>query len=301
VQLARIAASGATATRSSADHKIVEFVLRSPFLFSSIIIPPMLGQDVSRFAVLDMDPIEGSRGLKLDMPRLAAVGRTLRRRTLTGWARIEETLGLWRETLASFGHDARGCDTFGYLLAFADLALWDEPADADTRAELAGLVSREAIEAKTSGSDGSQSMLQFLATTAVDAFRGGTKFTVGSLVEAAAGLHLGTDKDVGTPSGCAEVLRERGVYVARDERYAGSFGGEPPPPNWQERQWRVTLPNQHEGLRLIFAPSRWRTEAGATGGWVQAMRRLPGALPENSRKLGGRGWSVPVEVFLQEG
>jgi hypothetical protein len=33
---------------------------------------------------------------------------------------------------------------------------------------------------------------------------------------------------------------------------------------------------------------------------VQAMRRLPGVLRENSRKLGGRGWSVPVEVFLQE-
>ena len=39
---------------------------------------------------------------------------------------------------------------------------------------------------------------------------------------------------------------------------------------------RVTLPNQHEGLRQIFAPSRWQTAPGATGGWVQAMRRLPG-------------------------
>ena len=47
--------------------------------------------------------------------------------------------------------------------------------------------------------------------------------------------------------------------------------------------------------------SRWRTEPGATGGWVQAMRRLPGVLPENSRRLGGRGWSVPADVFLMEG
>lgn len=299
VELARIAASGGTATRSSSDHKVTSFTLRSAFMFSSIIIPPMLGQDISRFIVLDMDPIEGARGLTIDAVRMAAIGRSLRRRVVDGWPRLEATLALWRAALATLGHDARGADTYGYIFAFVDLALWDEAADADTMAALCGLVSREAIEQKTSGSDGSVAMLQFVASTAIDAFRGGTKFTIGTLV-AVASVQPGADQEgAGTAASAGQILRERGVFVERDMRVPGDFPGAPPA-NWKQAQFRVTLPNQHEGLRLIFAPSRWRTEPGATGGWVQAMRRLPGVLPENSRKLGGRGWSVPVETFLQE-
>ena len=30
------------------------------------------------------------------------------------------------------------------------------------------------------------------------------------------------------------------------------------------------------------------------------MSRLPGARPVNSRRFGGRGWSVSADVFLRE-
>ena len=133
----------------------------------------------------------------------------------------------------------------------------------------------------------------------MDAFRGGTKFTIGTLIEGVAQIYVASDGSAATPEACRDILRERGIFVERDGRIEGDFGPGAQPETWRRGQWRVTLPNQHEGLRNIFAPSRWRTEPGATGGWVQAMRRLPGVLAENSRKLGGRGWSVPVEVFLQ--
>jgi hypothetical protein len=298
IETARIAASGGSTGRSSADHRTVQTTLRSSFLFSSIIIPPMLGQDISRFVVLDMDPIQGVGGLTLDVAKLRRVGAILRRRVLDGWPRLDETLAAWRATLVERGHSSRGADTYGYLLAFADLALWDEPADGDTRRDLAGQVSKEQIEAKTSGSDGTAAMLQFLATTAVDAFRGGTKWTVARLIDGATEGSLTMERTDASAASCRDILRDRGIYIARDERTEEAFP-DGPPPGWKRQQWRVTLPNQHEGLRLIFQQSRWRTEPGATGGWVQAMRRLPGVLPENSRKLGGRGWSVPVSVFLQ--
>lgn len=298
MDLAKIAASGGRSTRSSSDHKVVEFVLRSPFMFSSVLIPPMAGPIVSRFCILDVDRIEKARGLTLDAPRLAATGRVMRRRMLDGWARFEETLALWRGTMAEFGHDARGADTFGYLLAFVDLALWDEPADVDTRRAVAACLSREAIEAKSGGSDGTRAMLDFVGSFPLDAFRGGTKFTIGSLTAAACGLTIGDGSSIGTPEGCREILRERGIYVNRDWRTRDDFP-DGPPDNWSLGQYRVALPNRHEGLRQIFANSNWHTGSGMTGVWVQAMRRLPGVLAENSRRLGGRGWSVPAEVFLQ--
>jgi len=298
VDLALVLASGGKAARSSSDHKITEFELRSSALFGSIIIPPMSGANVSRFVVLDLDALPHALGFKIDGVKMAKVGRAMRRRIVDGWGRLDQTMELWSASLAARGHNRRGCDVYGTLFAMLDLMLWDEPADSDTRAALAGMVSIEAIEQRTSGTDGTAAMLQFIGSTAIDAFRGGTKFTIGALIEAAALFPITVDSGIGTPSACAEILRERGIFVGRDERTQEDFRGDPPA-NWRQGGFRVTLPNQHEGLRLIFAQSRWRTDPGTTGGWAQAMRRLPGVLAENSRKLGGRGWSVPVDVFLQ--
>jgi NAD(P)-dependent dehydrogenase (short-subunit alcohol dehydrogenase family) len=62
---------------------------------------------------------------------------------------------------------------------------------------------------------------------------------------------------------------------------------------------RVVLPNKSTALAKLFAGSQWYAEGGAAGGWAQAMRRLKGAKAEKSSRFGGRGWSVPVHVFLQ--
>ncbi len=305
VELTLVMASGGKAARSSSDHTVTTFELRSSALFGSIVIPAMQGAVVSRFVVLDLDPLP--KGAKLDPDigafyrKLTELGRQVRAAVIAGWPRLSETRALWAKTLADLGHNQRSQDVYGNLLALFDLLMWREAADSDTREELARMVSLEAIEQKTSGTSDTMAMLQFVGTTLIDAFRGGTKYTVWTLIKVAVDWK-GAAPVAGEPTMIRELLRERGVYVERDHRTFDDFvrNGVEPPVNWAQQGWRVTLPNQSEGLRAIFAASRWRTDPGATGGWSQEMQRLAGVLPENSRKLGGRGWSVPVEVFLRE-
>jgi hypothetical protein len=62
----------------------------------------------------------------------------------------------------------------------------------------------------------------------------------------------------------------------------------------------VTLPNKSNALAKLFQGSQWYAEGGSAGGWAQAMKRLKGAISaKSSGRIGGRGWSVPVHVFLQ--
>jgi hypothetical protein len=127
-------------------------------------------------------------------------------------------------------------------------------------------------------------MLNHLLSIPLDVFRGGTRMTIGQLVSVSAAAELGLQLEENatcTPSSAANALEAHGVFVPR---FADGF--------------RVVLPNQHEGLRRLFEGSQWRTDPGATGGWAQAMQRLDQVKAENSRRYGGRGWSVPVKVFL---
>ena len=92
-----------------------------------------------------------------------------------------------------------------------------------------------------------------------------------------------------SPRGCRDSLEAWGIFIDGFEREHNRKGS----------QARVILPNQSKGLIRLFADSMWHGEPGAPGGWAQAMRRLPGAQKESSSRFGGRGWSVPVHVFLQ--
>jgi len=278
VKLARVAASGGGALRGSSDHSAATFMVRSSFLFSSIIIPPMQGQDVSRFAVLDLAPVTGGRSISMDPARNAHVGRLLRRLALDGWPRWPETLDAWRVVLAEQGHNARGCDQYGTLFAWAELATFPDGMDGDTRREIAALMSRAAMDAVAYNPGNAEAMLTHITTVPLDVFRGGTRLSIGSLIAAACHLE---ECEAGTPDGCRAALTAHGVFVQGFKEAA-----------------RVVLPNQHEGLRRLFEGSQWRSDIGASGGWAQAMRRLPDVRAENSRKLGGRGWSVPASVFL---
>lgn len=100
VSSADTTAGGGKIHRGGADHRGVVFEARSCFLFSSINVPPLLGADRSRMAILALDP-------------LAAYARAL----------------------SAEGYDARGCDVFGTLLACANLALHDAAADYDSAVE----------------------------------------------------------------------------------------------------------------------------------------------------------------------
>jgi energy-coupling factor transporter ATP-binding protein EcfA2 len=282
VKLARQAATGGFIMRGSNSHQATGFEAKSAFLFSSIIVPSMPSQDMSRMAILELDPLQNGAALKLDSAELAHCGRVIARRLIDGWNRWPETFERYRYALAEQGHSARGCDQFGTLLAMADLMRFDALADHESIGMLASALSRNKIDEAQYEPSNAEAMLNFLTSVPLDVFRGGTRMTIGDLVTYAAGLKLHEDAAVATAQSCREALRAWGVFVE------GAPGAA-----------RVTLPNQSRGLQKLFDDTQWGSLAGASGGWAQAMRRLPSVKSENSRRLGGRGYSVPAKVFLQ--
>jgi hypothetical protein len=145
IKLARHAASGGQTLRGGSDHKGTDFTVRSAFLFSSILMPPMLGQDVSRMAVLQLNALAGVSPPALEPVLLAQFGAIFRRRILDHWHRFPELLESWRQALSTKGHSGRSADQFGTLMACADLLLSDFMPDGDSLEEWTELLKRSTL------------------------------------------------------------------------------------------------------------------------------------------------------------
>jgi hypothetical protein len=282
IRLARESATGGLILRGSSSHQGKQFTAQNSFAFSSIIIPPMLGQDLSRMCILQLDPLEGTAQLTIDMREIASMGNVLTRRLMDGWHRWPETFQTYWQALREQGHDPRGCNQFGTLLAMADLARFNGIADRETIAMLTAAMAAPAMNAAQDKTSNAEAMLNYLNTIPLDVFRGGTRMTIGRLVETGAGL-LPQEDEAATPKACQAALEAWGIFFD----------------DFKENT-RIILPNQNTGLLKLFEKSQWEGMPGAAGPWSQAMARLPKALQENSRRVGGRGWSVPVRVFLQK-
>lgn len=116
-------ADTAAETRAMSDKEDpaqgAEFVARTCFPFSSILIPPLPAQDRSHIAILELGTLPGTPPPKLDPGGLREIGEKLWHRMAEGWARLLEVLKDYRAALEADRHTARGADTFGTLLACA--------------------------------------------------------------------------------------------------------------------------------------------------------------------------------------
>lgn len=295
VKLARQAASGGVVLRGGADHQGAEFVARAAFLFSSILLPPLLGQDRSRLAILELEKLPRGQAMPDMAARaLRALGAGLRRRLFDQWPRWEATLESYRHALTTIGgHGARGADQFGTLLAAADLALYDDaPDDARVSAWAEKLRASELIEVDDNEAD-EQRLVAHLMTATVDPFRSGARKSLGEWIARAASDD--PPEDPSQPQPAIEANRVLGTYGLKVIRLeAGTI---------------LAIANYHAGLTHIFAGTHWAGRSGAQGVWVQAARRLQGAIPSTraiwfcgagGQGYTGRGTLVPIERFLSK-
>lgn len=265
LELARQAYSGGLMLRGGDRHQGVEFRARSAFLFSSINTPPLEPQDLSRLALLRLNRLPP--GPEPDIPgepALAMMGRMILRRLLDQWDRFAYTLKQFRDELRRGGMDARGCDTFGTLLACADLIEHDGPCD-----ERLGLVTDSgtvepwadvlAISKMIEFEDAAENWrvcLDHMLSVPVEAWRNGTKKTVGQVLEAV------YRKDDGyTDIVLARTeLAAAGLTILREEK---SKGGD----------W-LAVPNQDPSLRKLFENTKFAGDTGASV-WGGALRQSP--------------------------
>lgn len=266
VKLARQAASGGVILRGGADHKGQEFKARSAFIFSSINVPPLLDQDISRIALLELMPLERGRSAPAIEPRhWLKVGRALRTRVIDGWERLHGTLEGYRAALARAGHSARGCDQFGTLLAMADLALFDDLPSAERCDMWAKKLSAAAIEEQTDQSADWQRCLNYLFAQQLDLYRSGERYTVGRWILIAAGWNQSDELHKAQRALASVGMR---VYGERESA-------------------QLAIANGHDGLARLFEGTHWHAQGAQKGVWAQAMKRVPTAQPTPAIKFDG--------------
>jgi hypothetical protein len=282
IKLARDAATGALAVRGGADHEATQFTIRSCFLFSSILIPPLLPQDRSRMAILELDKLGDAKLPPITPRNMGELGRRLLRRLVDEWHRWPETVDAYREAMQRAGHSARGQDVFGTLLAAADLLLHDRvPDEATLKAWEVRLSSATLSELEGDLSD-EAACLNYLLSTSAEQPHDRMRMTIGRWIGRASG-RFDRDLDEAGREKANRVLQEHGLKVMQ----------------FEAQQW-VAVANFHRGLMRVFDGSQWAGKAGAQGVWVQALRRLPHKVPKDPQWVGAltRVTLLPLHLCL---
>lgn len=297
LELARVASSGGDVHRGSSDHKAAEFVLNSAFQFSAILTPHMEPQDRSRFAILELEPLsKDARRLDLDNADLPATGAALARRMIDGWWRWHDTFEAYHDALTAKGHSSRSADTFGTLLAAADLALYDELPDEELLWDWAARCAPESLAEIADTAEDHQACLTHLATTIVQARGGDARETVGSWIGQAAG------KDEDLAARARVRLGEMGLKLVTPRLKEGTAGT--PGAKWGAVEHMPGQPcylavaQQHRALAEVFGATKWQATAHS-----QTLARAPGALRGIKVKFAKgaslTGVLVPIDLLLE--
>lgn len=281
VELMRLSFSGAPMNRGGDSHKGTQFHGRSAFTFSSINRPAMEPQDLSRLVFLRLKRLpEGKAKPIIPDHELAELGRKILRRLVDEWHRFPATLNAWREFLASCGHDGRGQDTFGTLMAVADLIVADDAVEldleigpnAESYESWRPLLSAAGLAELEDMTDNWRLCLTHLLSQRIEAWRGGTRHTVGEV------LTEFWERDVADLNAISfeqarKLLEQTGLTIKK--------------PANLEQHYTLFVPNQHTLLHTLFKDSKWQGELAA-GTWAGALRQAPETLwKEGSARING--------------
>ena len=275
LELARQSCSGGLMLRGGDRHNPVEFRARSCFLFSSINTPPLRPQDLSRMAVLRLAKLrqqspEQVAELReaLEPEQLRLMGRIILRRMIDEWHRYRETLLAFKGALAAGGMDSRGQDTFGTLLACADMIQhvgWDDmrlatPSSADEGEMIAwaDLMRVDRMHEFEDRAANWRKCLSHMLGVRVDAWRSGSRAVVGQLLE-----DFYHHREGATDSKLVRgALGQAGLGLVYRREKTGA-----------QSRW-LAVPNQSPLVRELFNGSDWGGAVGASV-WAGALRQSP--------------------------
>jgi hypothetical protein len=285
VELFRVAASGGLMLRGGSEHKGVSFNARSCFAFSSINAAPLRAQDRSRMAMLTLRSLTHSgQAPKIEVEWLVATGRLFLRRLLDQWWRFDETFESYRHELAQVGHDARGQDTFGTLLACADLLLADEYSIAGASTIAAGMRAEGMAEYEDALPNW-KLCIQHVMSTTPRSWEQSPKISVGKLLQ---GFNDGIEgRELAV---CRNLLARAGLGLSK--------------PTVAGERWALFVPNSHPQLYKLFEGTDWQGSPGVPGIWAHALRQGPPEWWRECREyIDGsqvRGTAMLFDAFLDD-
>ena len=281
IKLARAASSGGVVYRGGSEHAPVHFTIQGCFVFGSILILGLTPQDRSRITVLELEALAGIKPPAISAAKLKAMGEALTRRMVDAWPRLADIFEQYRNALAEHGHRARSADQLGILLACAHVALHDDGLPAADYLDL----WCERLPPEREAAKDHQNCVAHLLTAAIDPFRGGARRTVAQWLDDA------RSGDQGQPAEANKALETYGMSI----EIGPAPGGGLTPLRF------LYVANNHRGLAQLFEGSHWVGSSGTTNAWVQALRRIPGAVPVEKRRFAGfgsRATKLPLDYLL---
>jgi hypothetical protein len=249
IELARVAYTEGTTFR-----------MHSSFFFSAINVPPMGIQDRTRMAILNLarlDDTQSGIGRKV-VVKNDTDGRMILRQIMDDWYRFETVyLPRWWDLLAGQKLDSRAIDTYGTLLAAAEMVLGDAAIEAcglpiNDAEQLAAIIGQATAPDRSDQLENWHRCINHLMGSAIDAWRDGKRPTVGGVM--AAMMTGGADRD-------AFWARERLELVnlsARDRGDLDDPGGGP----------YLAVPPDGPQLEKLFANTVWHQ-----GVWNTALKQ----------------------------
>lgn len=197
IELARQAYSGAKGYRGGANGDGTEFELRSSFMFSAILHPHLGVQDRTRMIILNLNPLDRNGASRQPVIK-EEWGRMLLRQVMDGFHDLTwHILPKWREFLSDprLGMDARAIDTYGTVLACAELAVGEhglidagfpadfQLADALDPDALIDLIATATADERADQTPKWQEVVEKIMSATLDMYVGGRKPSVGETIQ----------------------------------------------------------------------------------------------------------------------
>lgn len=270
VKLARLSASGDVMLRGSSSQVPVSFSARNVFAFSSIRPAPLRQQDAMRIPELQLYPLTpNAPEPAFTIPDCRKWGGELLRRIMENWPRFDRTFQEHREELRRLGHDSRGQDTFGTLLACADLVLSEcgflSEGKVDDDPDAAEIWDRARVQNLAEYADRMpdwQSCLDTLLSARPRDWRNQGDVSVGGVL--------------------ADFLRDWGENSSPDiggtNNKLALAGLTLIPRPGGEGVWWLGISNRSPGLMAIFDGTDWQSVPNATGIWIKSLKGGPEEL-----------------------
>lgn len=308
VRLARKAAAGDIRGRWSPDGISGTSALRSCFSFSAILSPLLSAQDRRRMAIIRLGNLPGGGVKGFEVPQLywEHVGQKLKRRIAQRWTKWKETAALMRAMLVKAGHTSASLDQYTTLMTAAWLVRWDHDPSAKELDEYQAQFDAETFREIADTNSNSMSCLDELVQAQPETYRGAVRKSVARYVHDIVHWKLGdvpedqwgggdvfkkkTEEDI--TKSARDTLASMGLAVTIIRPSAKHAGGV-----------FLAVPYVHRRIADVFEGSQWRGAAGTTGGWVEALSRLPGTLLGHTVKIDTRPTKcvcVPVSLVLNE-
>lgn len=312
---------GDTVIRGGADHKAQSFEARSCFLLSSVLYASMRGEDRNRVALLEMRKLpEDVAPLEMELAKWRSAGRRLHRRMIEQAPRFERTLALYKRRIGALRFEGRWQDTYGTLLACADLLLYDHPIPVndyegdggepgmsrvnEAVALVLPLLEKSRFEARPD----TVTVISHLVSRPLPGAHGAAPEPVGLWIERAMSAVCGefpTD-DLQPNETARGKLKAHGLKVVRivqkpvdprdpdkgmKEGFADALLEDA---GWNEGYLAVAYPTNN-GVKELFARSDW-----AGGQWTQSLLKIAGAVGPKKIRFAGPSDNailVPLSAF----